>query len=43
MNNIRQRLSRQATHFKEGAIAKKNPSGWILPKQKSSFGEEDDW
>jgi NCS1 family nucleobase:cation symporter-1 len=36
---IRQRI----TKIQEGAKAKRKPSGWILPKQKASFGEEDDW
>ncbi|KAH8667465.1 allantoin permease [Tricladium varicosporioides] len=29
--------------LKEGAIAKTKPGGWIIPKEKSSFGDEDAW
>lgn len=36
---IRQRV----TKIQEGAKAKRKLAGWILPKQKASFGEEDDW
>lgn len=29
--------------IKDGAIAKTKPSGWILPQQKSSLGDEGTW
>jgi NCS1 family nucleobase:cation symporter-1 len=38
-NSFRQRV----TSIKEGAKAKTKPSGWIIPKQKSTFGDEDTW
>ncbi|TVY82355.1 putative permease [Lachnellula suecica] len=38
-NAFRQRL----TSIKEGAKEKTKPAGWIMPRQKSSFGDEDSW
>jgi hypothetical protein len=38
-NVIRQRV----TSIKEGAKEKRKLSGWIIPKEKSSFGDEDAW
>ncbi|KAG4418386.1 hypothetical protein IFR04_008453 [Cadophora malorum] len=36
---FRQRI----TKIKEGAKEKRRPSGWILPQQKGSFGDEGTW
>ena len=38
-DTIRQRVA----SIKEGARAKTKPAGWVIPKQKSTFGEEDQW
>ena len=38
-NAVRQRV----TKIKEGAKAKTKLSGWVLPRQASSFAEEGTW
>jgi hypothetical protein len=38
-NAFRQRL----TSIKDGAKEKTKPAGWIIPRQKSTFGDEDSW
>jgi len=35
-SNLRQRVQ-------ANVLAKRKPSGWIIPKQKSTFADEDAW
>lgn len=36
---LRQRIAK----IKQGAIEKKKASGWILPQEKGSLGDEGTW
>jgi len=42
-NTFRERVSVRVTKIKDGAKAKTKPSGWVIPKQPSTFGDEDAW
>jgi NCS1 family nucleobase:cation symporter-1 len=42
-NTMAEAIRRRVTKIQEGAKAKTKPAGWILPKQKTSFSEENDW
>jgi NCS1 family nucleobase:cation symporter-1 len=34
---------RRITNIRADVKAKTKPSGWVLPKERASFAEEDDW
>jgi hypothetical protein len=36
-------IRHRVTAIKQGAIEKRKLSGWIILKEKSSFGDEDAW
>jgi len=36
-------IRKRVIKIKEGAKAKTKPSGWVLPKEASSFAEEGTW
>jgi NCS1 family nucleobase:cation symporter-1 len=38
-NSLRERI----THVGADLKAKSRPDGWVLPKERASFAEEDDW
>jgi hypothetical protein len=40
---LRQRVGARFQKIKQGAYEKRKPSGWVLPKQPSSFGDEGAW